>query len=144
VIGAVDLAPIEDADLPACLPAEQGWLEKLDPLVVIPLRDAWFSVEEWQDELVENLPEVVGPLDLAIAPDRLQKMNISGGPPYAIRIPDASADPPIRWLENEPRLVPYLRRAIRGGGFAGVRPDQPVPPTFARVVAELTRDLPSF
>jgi hypothetical protein len=144
VVGGVDLAPIEDADWPDWLPTDQGWQEKLDPLVVDPLREAWYSVEEWLEDRAENLPEVVGPLEAAIAPDRLHKVNISGGPPYAIRLPDASADPPIRWLEGEPRLVPYLRRAVSGGGFAGVRPGQPVSAAWTRVVTELTRDLPRF
>lgn len=144
IVGAVDLAPIEDEDLPDWMPADQGWLEKLDPLVVDPLRDAWYSVEEWQEDLAKNLPEVVGPLEVAIAPDRLHKLNISGGPPYAIRLPDASADPRIRWLEEEPHLVAYLRRAVQRGGFAGVSADQPVSPQWSRVVIELTRDLPGF
>jgi hypothetical protein len=143
-VGGVDLAPIEDADLPDWMPTEQRWLEKLDPLVVDPLSEAWYSVEEWQEDLAENLPEVVGPLEISIAPDRLHKVNISGGPPYAIRLPDACADPRIRWLEEEPHLVPYLRRAFRGGAFAGVSPDQHVSPRWSSIVAELTRDLPSF
>jgi hypothetical protein len=126
------------------MPTEQRWLEKLDPLVVDPLREAWYSVEEWQEDLVENLPEVVGPLEISIAPDRLHKSNISGGPPYAIRLPDASADPRIRWLEEEPHLVPYLRRAVQGGALAGVSPAQHVSSGWSSIVGELTRDVPSF
>lgn len=144
IVGGVDLGPIENADLPDWMPTEQTWLEKLDPVVVEPLREAWYSVEEWQEDLAENLAEVVGPLEISIAPDRLHKLNISGGAPYAIRLPDASADPRIRWLEEEPQLLPYLRRAVQGGGFAGVSPDEHVSPRWSRVVAELTRDLPSF
>lgn len=144
IVGGVDLAPIENADLPDWMPSEQTWLEKLDPVVIEPLREAWYSVEEWQEDLAENLAEVVGPLEISIAPDRLHKVNISGGPPYAIRLPDASADPRIRWLEEEPQLIHYLRRAVQGGGFAGVSPDQHVSRRWSSVVAELTRDLPSF
>lgn len=144
IVGGVDLAPIEDAGLPDWMPTEQSWLEKLDPVVVDPLREAWYGVEAWREDLAENLAEVVGPLELAIAPDRFHKMNISGGPPYALRLPDASADPRIRWLEDEPRLVAYLRRAVQRGGFAGVEPDQHVSPRWASVVVELTRDLPGF
>ena len=144
VVGSIDLAPIEDAEWPEWLPTDPPWQERLDPMVVHPLRDVWFDVDDWLADRAGNLSEVVGPLEVSIAPDRLHKVNISGGPPYAIRLPDASVDAPIRHLEAEPYLIPYLRRAAQRGGFSGVSATEPVTPAWTRVIAELTRDLPRF
>ena len=72
------------------MPTDVRWLVKLDPLVVDRLHDAWYSVREWQDEL-DAAPTEVGSLELTIAPDRFHKVNVSGGPAYAIRLPDATA-----------------------------------------------------
>ena len=55
-----------------------------DPLYVLSAANSRFSVEEWQDRLQEHHAEVVGPLELDLAPDYLHKANISGGAPYAI------------------------------------------------------------
>jgi hypothetical protein len=144
VVGAVDLAPDADADWPAWMPSDQAWQEKLDPLVVHRLEDAWYSVDEWLEDRAQNIPEVVGPLEVEIAPDRFHKVNISGGPPCAIRMPDASADAPIKWSEEGARLVDYLRRSIGRGGFAGIGPEDDPTESWRGVVADLTRDLPSF
>ena len=144
VVGAVNLAPDDDADWPAWMPSDQAWQVKLDPLVVDRLEDAWFSVDEWLEDRAQNIPEVVGPLEVEIAPDRFHKVNISGGPPYAIRLPDASADAPIRGTADGARLVEHLRCSIAGGGFAGIGPDDDPTESWRGVVADLTRDLPSF
>ena len=61
-----------------------------------------------------------------------------------LRLPDASADPVVRRLEGEPGFVAYLRRAVRGGGFAGLAPGRAPSPEWATVIARLTRDLPRF
>lgn len=76
-------------------------------------------VAEWLNRREENHPEVVGPLEVELAPDRLHKANISGGPPYAIRMLDA----PDAVLENEEHGLPfvaYLRMCLRYGGFPGL------------------------
>ena len=82
VVGAIDFAPIQDADLPDWMPTDVRWLVKIDPLVVDRLHDAWYSVREWQDEL-DAAPAEVGSLELTIAPDRFHKVNVSGGPALA-------------------------------------------------------------
>jgi hypothetical protein len=69
-----------------------------DPLEVIDLSDAWFGVEEWQNESAGLHPEIAGPLELAISADYLHKANISGGAPYCIWLPctGLSSRSPIR------------------------------------------------
>jgi hypothetical protein len=144
IVGGINLAPIEDAEWPSWMPSDQRWQTRLDPLVIDPLSEAWYSVEEWLEDRSEHLAEVVGPLELAIAPDALHKVNVSGGPPYAVRLPDQAADAPIRNLAGAPHLVPYLRVAIERGGFPGMPPDSDPSPQWRVAVARLTVGLPEF
>lgn len=70
---------------------------------------------------------VIGPLDLDLAPDYLHKADISGGAPYGIRLPNASAD---ALFENEVHglhFVPYLRLCFRWAGFPGLSVALPTP-----------------
>jgi hypothetical protein len=96
-----------------------GWHEALnpkngpycgDPLVIGPYRQAAEEAEKWCD----GLP---GAFDLWIAPDALHKNNTSGGSPYAMRIPDPSADAGLLYEWSTDTLVSYLRRSFEWGGF---------------------------
>jgi hypothetical protein len=55
--------------------------------------------------------------DLWLAPDPLHKNNVSGGSPYAMKIPDASADAALLYEWSADTLVSYLRRSFEWGGF---------------------------
>lgn len=63
---------------------------------------------------------------LSLAPDRLNKADVSGGSPYGVALPDASVDPV--WLNDElhpaTTFVGYLRWALlRAGGFPAGPPE---------------------
>jgi len=112
-----------------------GWPSGLDPVVVHPPAGAleeWESWEEWREEDGEE----AGPFIAPIAPDALHKDNVSGGEPYGLALPNASAD---GRLENEAgglMFVDYLRLAIlEWGGLPGLA-ELPDPPPGLRALAE--------
>jgi hypothetical protein len=116
IVGTIDLVPrgTWDAPFPPGVPEQ---LTVADPLEIIDLTTAWFSVEEWQEESAELHPEIAGPLELTIAADYLHKANISGGAPYSVWLPHAGADPLVRDEEHYLTFTDYLRRAFAGKGF---------------------------
>jgi hypothetical protein len=104
---------VGSVDLVGWLP---GWPTSLDPLVVE--RPAT-GVSELAD--MEFQLETHGHFEASLAPDVFHKHNVSGGAPYAVKLPDPAADFILR---NEPHgvlFVQYLRLAIlRFGGFPGL------------------------
>jgi hypothetical protein len=61
-----------------------------------------------------------------IAPDVLHKDNVSGGEPYAIRLPDTGFDAPLLDEWHATTFVAYLRIAIlEWGGFPGLSEQNP-------------------
>ena len=92
-------------------------IAEADPLYVLSAANASSSVEEWQERLQEHHAEVVGPLELDLAPDYLHKANISGGAAYAIRVPNDAADAILENEEHSLPLVDYLRLCFEWGGF---------------------------
>jgi hypothetical protein len=70
--------------------------------------DAW---REWNTRHSGASPFV-----LPLAPDRLHKENVSGGPPYGIVLPDACADG-LFVADTTMAFVSYLNWAFRNGGF---------------------------
>lgn len=60
---------------------------------------------------------------LPVAPDRLHKANISGGPPYGFRVPDGCAEG-IFVAEVAIPFVDYLNQVFRSGGFPGPVQDE--------------------
>jgi hypothetical protein len=116
IVGTIDLVPREawDAPFPPGVPEH---LTVADPLEILDLTTAWFSVEEWQQEAAALHPEIAGPLELTIAADYLHKANISGGAPYSVWLPHAGADPLVRHEEHYLTFTDYLRRAFAGKGF---------------------------
>ena len=81
-----------------------------DPLVVYPSdyilaydEDNWYR----------------GRYRLDMAPDPLHKENVSGGPPYAIWLPNAAVDAPFEDERHDTTFVNYLRICFQWGGFPG-------------------------
>lgn len=139
IVGTIDLVPREtwDAAFPPGVPEQ---LTVADPLEIIDLTTAWYSVEEWQEESAELHAEIAGPLELTIAADYLHKANISGGAPYSVWLPHAGADPLVRDEPHHLTFTDYLRRAFAGKGFLRLdRQDEWVARGFPRDrLAELT------
>ncbi len=58
------------------------------------------------------------PFVLPVAPDRLHKDNISGGPPYGLVLPDGCVEG-LFVAETTMPLVSYLNWVFQNGGFPG-------------------------
>lgn len=128
--------------------ALEGWPDYGDPLFVSPPDYALF-------ELRKHGPgeDSGGTFMCGLAPDVLHKDNLSGGPEYAIALPNPSADATFEREWRGIGFVPYLRVAILDwGGFPGLSPDNPQdkwrhkypcapPPVW---FGELTQDLLPF
>lgn len=93
-----------------------SWPAGLDPLVVYPPEAALSDLDSGEAD------EDISPqFEATLAPDDLHKDNISGGLPYAIALPDPSADSVFLNERRGLLFVPYLRLAIlRWGGFPGL------------------------
>ncbi|MEC5385380.1 hypothetical protein VVD49_06570 [Uliginosibacterium sp. H3] len=75
--------------------------------------------EAWNDDVAEYGAEETGPFLLPFAPDSLHKINVSGGAPYAIYVPDGSADATCCIDNRDVRFIEYLRNCFACGGFPG-------------------------
>jgi hypothetical protein len=84
-----------------------------DPLVVYPFRQ---PVDAEDGDLSALKDDTI---DLILAPDALHKSNISGGSPYAIKLPNAAADGPLLYEHSRHTFVSYLRWSFEWGGFPG-------------------------
>jgi hypothetical protein len=94
----------------------RSWPPEMDPLVVNPPEAAVAELGD-QEEMIES----IGHFEAPLSPDNLHKQNISGGSPYAVRLPEASADFLVLNERHNLDFVPYLRFAIlRFGGFPGL------------------------
>jgi len=99
----------------------------LDPLVV-------YSVErslDWYHFMVGEVDAGDRGFETIIAPDDYHKSHMSGGPPYAIRLPTYAVDALLLYEWHNTTFVNYLRICFRWGGFPG----------FARCTNRPTRDL---
>ena len=93
-----------------------GWPDMLDPLVVYPPEVAIDELDLYDEEDQESAI-----VDIPISPDDYHKDNVSGGPCYAAKLPDAGFDFRLRYLADEPYFIEYLRHTIlRCGGFPGL------------------------
>lgn len=87
-----------------------------DPLVIYPITQALADCEErlndmdWDKAWQNYVP---------IAPDQYHKENFSGGPVYAIGVPNAAADAQVLDEWHDTTFVNYLRICFRWGGFPG-------------------------
>ncbi len=94
----------------------RSWPTEMDPLVVLPPEAAISDLQD-KDDMVES----VGHFEAGLAPDYLHKEAVSGGPAYAVRLPDTGADFLLRNERHNLYFVPYLRFAIlRFAGFPGL------------------------
>ncbi|WP_342238274.1 SMI1/KNR4 family protein [Inquilinus sp. OTU3971] len=73
--------------------------------------------EVWEEQKDVLHPDLIGPFRLELAPDRLHKMQVSGGPPYAIELPFPGADPLFRQEDHALPFVDYLRDCFAWAGF---------------------------
>ncbi len=93
-----------------------GWPTGLDPLFIDPPAGGVSELDEMEFQLEDR-----GHFEASLAPDVFHKDHVSGGSPYAVKLPDPGMDFLFR---NEPRgllFVSYLRLAIlRYGGFPGL------------------------
>ncbi len=87
------------------------------------------EIEAWQEDQEE-------PFLLPVAPDHFHKDNVSGGGPYGIILPDASADAHFVGDAGMP-LVDYLNWTFRHGGF----PRPTVDHAQWRVISQLREGL---
>ena len=115
-----------------------------DPLVIEaegsrypgePIRDHLEDEHEhWQEWAAHDLG--AGLFVLPLAPDRLHKDNVSGGPPYGLILPDGSADG-LFAAETTMPFVSYLNWVFSHGGF----PARTSPDNRWQMKQELARDL---
>jgi hypothetical protein len=95
-----------------------SWPNGLDPLVVYPPEGVISDLDSWE---YEGDADGEGQFEGGLAPDDLHKDNVSGGDPYGVALPNASADFVLLNERHELFFVPYLRFAIlRWGGFPGL------------------------
>jgi hypothetical protein len=95
-------------------------LECADPLVVqVPLAHVQAEFVQWQADQGTEWSDGSG-FAVDIAPDRLHKAGISGGPPYGLAIPNAAADVLLLWEPHQTTFTNYLRVAFAAGGFPGL------------------------
>jgi hypothetical protein len=125
VVGSVDW----NGHLAGLLPSTRP--EVADPLVVVPI-EAAVETAHYFDDAKEKW--------ILIAADGLMKANTSGGDPYQIEVPNASADGVLRFECHDLNFVEYLRLVFRFGGFPGYEGMEFPPPQLA----ELSADLRSF
>jgi hypothetical protein len=87
--------------------------------------------EQWREWAVQDPGS--GLFVLPLAPDRLHKENVSGGPPYGLILPDGSADGLFAGETTMP-FVSYLNQVFSNGGFPGrTFPDnRPIKQALAR------------
>ena len=118
IVGEVDLIGNHEAISP-----------EADPLVVFPV-----------EAMLQCGEEIAEEGRIAIAPDRFQKADISGGAPYEIALPDARADAELLNEPHCPFFVDYLRLVFRHGGFPGYAgKDLDVPTEIAVLAKDLQR-----
>jgi hypothetical protein len=104
-VGSVDLVGMHPS-----------WPSGLDPLVVYPPEGACSDLDS-MDDMMEGMGHFEG----ALAPDDLHKDNVSGGEPYAVGLPEESADFVVLNERHHLLFVPYLRMAVLGfAGFPGL------------------------
>lgn len=116
-----------------------------DPLVIEPEGSrfpgepirGYFDNEHdvWREWAAQD-PEEAGLFVLPLAPDRLHKENVSGGPPYGLILPDSCADGLFAGETTMP-FVSYLNHAFSHGGFPG----QTLPHNQWQLKQALAKDL---
>jgi len=101
----------EDDD-PLVIEIEESRYSDPSELVKSSYGDEYDNWQEWSAEKPEEAERFV----LRVAPDRLTKGNVSGGPGYGFELPDPCADGLFRADTTMP-FVEYLNRIFANGGF---------------------------
>jgi hypothetical protein len=91
----------------------------LRPFVRQWFRRAWPAGRVFPTDVLKNAAIRDGQGAVIIAPDDLQKANVSGGPPYEIVVPEMGADGKLLHERHVLNFVDYLRLVFRYGGFPG-------------------------
>jgi len=91
-----------------------------DPLVVDALEGADVTLDMFDDEDDDEEDGETRRL-LWLAPDDLHKINVSGGSPYGMYIPEPNADAEFANYARGVTFVQYLRETFRWGGFPGLQ-----------------------
>ena len=92
--------------------------QEADPLVVeIEYSRHGGSPRDYLTDEFEQMRADGLELTVPVSPDRLHKANVSGGGPYGIAVPDASADGLLVGETTQP-FVSYLNHVFSRGGFA--------------------------
>jgi hypothetical protein len=92
------------------IPAE----EPKDRFVVFPLAEASKALRRWREQVPKGTPRaLLPPFEFPIAPDGYTKAGYSGGPSWAVELPSAEADPPVKHAPRTPKLSTFVRRAAR-------------------------------
>jgi hypothetical protein len=73
----------------------------------------------WKELVSQDGIDAVGPFRLPFATDVHRKVNISGGNPYAIILPDSGADALVDINGEKSYFIDYLRKCFVFGGFPG-------------------------
>lgn len=110
-----------------------------DPLVIHPIKDP--PLPFYADMVFDDTgQEITGPPHcIWLAPDAIQKANMSGGGPTMIMIPNPAMDAPLiseQW--DGVLFVNYLRECFRWGGFPGLKDSLDLP---EQELDFLTKDL---
>jgi hypothetical protein len=116
-----------------------------DPLVIdSPVDYIESQFEEWEADRGTEWDH--GPFVLDLAPDYVHKADVSGGPPYAMAVPNEGVDGLFLWERHQTTFVNYVRICFRWGGFPGwdrgaldgwATPPSPPPPLFAELAESL-------
>jgi hypothetical protein len=135
VVGSVDLSG-----------AHPKWAHTLlDPLMFEASVDYYLDTRS--DMIEQGVLGPDEPFELDFAPDDLHKADISGGPPYAVRAPDASVDGLVVWEVHQTTFVNYLRTLMHSAGMGGMgvvkhHGHEPIP--VPNEVLELAQQLEPF
>jgi hypothetical protein len=109
-VGSVDLSG-----------THRDWPHRLlDPLMVE--FDADYAIATYDDMVEQGALAAGEPFAMDFAPDDLHKADISGGPPYAIEVPNARVDGLVVWEIHQTTFVNYLRTAMQFAGLGGLSP----------------------
>lgn len=141
VVGGIDFVwNYESADL---IPDLGFYLEEMDPLYVELAAGACQQLEEYNYQKEGIHPEIAEPFKIALSPDYLHKINVSGGAPYSVQLPFLGVDPKLLNYERALSFLEYLRHCFRWGGFPRLERHQDTPGA-QRLLSELTKDLVEF
>lgn len=107
------------------------------------IRTSYLSEHEsWSETVAQDGLDESGPFTLPFAADALHKVNVSGGSPYGVVVPDASVDATVDLDGRSMYFTDYLRECFRWGGFPGFADREKG--RDAGTVATLAADLLSF